>query len=396
MTTTYRGTTAVDVNVFVQTAETQLGAKSKYTYYYSMTPLITKVDHAVWATSTSTITGCPTSADSSAFVIKIDNQFADLGEIGELNKESFSTTYSRNDNVIYFRPPTDIVAGFRNISWNVQNPSSSSSGPGLAETFDDYYPLDLKADLTYKYYYDTTFLGTTFSVYVLPTISSISTQVGSIAGGTRLIVKGHGFSPDSIVFAGGELCQVEQVTVDSLTCITSPHRDTLVTDPTKLAVFSDTIQTGGKSITLNSTRPYGSAGAWFKLWKRSDPNYGKDSSALLSVPWRTDGTFISMYSGYGGSTWNTNIGLSYSSITFDAELRTNLIAPVSGNYSFYLVADDYATLYGGAKSVVLAKLTSYLPAYDFWKQSTQISRPVYLTKGDVYPLRLTTVSEYFF
>lgn len=393
-TINFQGMVTVDVNVYIQTVETELGASSSFTYAYNETPFITNMDHTVWATSTSSVTGKMISSTLTDYTIKIDGQFSDVGEPGDLNPGTIDTSLN-TENTIYYHSPTDMVGGFRNLSLYVQDSTNITTGPGLADMFTEYYPLALMTDLTHTGNYDSTIIGTSFSVCVLPTISTVSTKQGSVSGGTELIIKGHGFNSDSIVYAGGELCPIKSVSVDSLICITSPHHSTLTNDISTLNKLSDTIKYGGKSSSdtwiLNSTRHYGSAGAWLKLWKRNDPKYGKDSSALLSVPWR-EGSLISMSNNYG-ATWNTNIGLNSTttSISFDAEMRTILSIPLTGNYSFYLSADDYATLYD-SNNHILARVTSPQLAYDFWKQSSQISKSVYLKRGDKYSLRLTSVS----
>jgi hypothetical protein len=155
---------------------------------------------------------------------------------------------------------------------------------------------------------------------------------------------------------------------------------------------------------LNSSRPYGSAGAWVKMW--SYGNDEKDEDMILSFPWR-EGLSFSMYYNFGGSSWPSYVGLSQSSRAFTAYIETVLLAPYTGYYTFYLSADDTAQLYGAILSPtissisnssslyqeeLLASVSSYVVPYNFFTYSTQVSDSIWLARGQRYSLRTRTVS----
>ena len=389
----FRGTATVDLSIYIQTVETILSASTTYTYRYDATPIITQLSHNTWATASTSIEGRLITSSVTDISIKINNQFATLGDNNQLNTETISSP-KNIDNLLYYHPPTDMTAGFYNLSLTVQN-SASSVGPGLARMFDQNYPIDFINNETFGYYYRSSMSGVLYLVTLFPTISSVSTHTGSVAGGTLLKIKGYGF-PNNIsslvVYAAGEVCQVQTVTSDTIVCLTAPS----CLLKTQQSSIQQNILTSSTSSFLNASRTYGSSGAWVKLYKQNDPKFGTDSAALLSFPWR-DGLAFSMHNNFGGNGWPAQTGITdstiVSSLAFQAEIRTVLIAPLTGNYTFYFTADDTAVLYD-VNNKVLSSVTTWQTYGNYYGQSSQISSSIFLKRGTRYPLRIVTKNTF--
>ena len=58
-------------------------------------------------------------------------------------------------------------------------------------------------------------------VMILPHITSVTPASGSVQGGTRITVKGGGFSSNSRVFLKDEFCHAISVCNDEIVCITT-------------------------------------------------------------------------------------------------------------------------------------------------------------------------------
>ena len=388
----FRGTATVDLSVYIQTVETILSASTSYTYTYYGTPVVSQLSHNTWATASTSIIGRLITSYLTDISIKINNQFVTIGDNNQLNTETISSP-KNIDNLLYYHPPTDMSAGFYNLTLTVQN-STSSIGPGLARTFDQNYPIDFISNLTYGYYYRSSLSGISFLVTLFPTISSVSTHTGSVAGGTLLKIKGYGFPNNNVsslvVYAAGEICQVQSVTFNTITCLTSPSCLLKTQQSSIISSIQQNILPS--SAFLNASRTYGSSGAWVKLYKLNDPKFGVDSAALLSFPWR-DGLSFSMYNSFAGYGWPGQAGITdsttASSLVFQAEIRTTFIIPLTGNYTFYFNADDTAVLYG-VNNKVLCSVTTWQTYGNYYGQSSQISSPIFLKRGTRYPLRIVT------
>lgn len=63
------------------------------------------------------------------------------------------------------------------------------------------------------------------SIYVtsLPAISSIAPNSGSIYGGTLVKINGNGFSANTSVKFDSADCKIIQLSLSSITCMTSAH-----------------------------------------------------------------------------------------------------------------------------------------------------------------------------
>ena len=67
--------------------------------------------------------------------------------------------------------------------------------------------------------------GLKYQVQYYPIIKEMSPQLGSIAGGTEVTIRGHGFSMDEediSIDIGGSKCVVESSTLEEIICVTQP------------------------------------------------------------------------------------------------------------------------------------------------------------------------------
>ena len=81
-------------------------------------------------------------------------------------------------------------------------------------------------------------------VLVVPEVLSISPVEGSLAGGTLLTITGtglQGINADPAVLIGGKVCQVQDVTPTSVTCLT-PASDSATAANFNLAVLGVSIE----------------------------------------------------------------------------------------------------------------------------------------------------------
>jgi hypothetical protein len=214
----WSGSETVSVAVYVATVEGIVYATTTYTYSGSYTPWIFQMSHSTYATSTSfvdlrtwtsslsdisiSLNGEQSTVVSGASVFKGGNYtssngtvvsvgvyYCDTGIDNELNSETFSNFWSW-EKFVYYRPPDDMTGGFYNITVKLQNFTGYVS-TGIAETF----PVH-KYSPTYYYFYNfqSTLLGTVYSLGLFPVVTSVAPAVGSLAGGTVVKIRGAGFS----------------------------------------------------------------------------------------------------------------------------------------------------------------------------------------------------------
>lgn len=384
----WNGRETLSLAVYVETVEGILGAMTTFTYAGDWTPFVSKMTHVTWATSTSFVVGRTSTSDPTDLTIKLGSNYADLGDLAELNPETYNS--GSTTSTIYYHPPSDLSAGFLNLTLSSQDAQTNGKkGTGFARMFPARRPVDYAYDYTYTYNFDASLSGVPFSVCLLPVIASVSPAVGSLAGGTLVTIRGFGFTFESdqvTVYAGGQLCPVVSSDLNVITCRTSsspPFRvDELL---------------NGDNFIANSTRDYGSSGVWVKLWSCVYcSSIGNDHKTSLTFPWRS-GLSLSLWYSFG-SNWPQQAGTS--TVVFTADIHTILTVPYSGYYSFYLNVDDSAQLYGSimtdgvpAGEILLAS-SYYQPPDEFFAYTSQISRPMHLLRGQRYRLRIRAVSRY--
>lgn len=376
----------ISLDVYVQTVEGILSASSTFTYSGAQTPLVNKMSHVVWATGTFSLSGKTCDSDPSHFTVRIGNYRADLADPSVLNSLTFSP-YSSTSLVNYY-PPADMPCGFGNLSFTTEN-SELSIGPGLARMFPDKRPVDYAYDFTYGRNFDSTISGTAFSICLLPVIISISPAIGSLAGGTIVTILGHGFPFNTslvTVFTSGQICDVTYADVNKLLCTTRSVVPARLED--EVAMFDRLLS--DETFSSNTTRPFGSSGCWVTMWDALLTNYISTPSevaapATISFPWR-NGLSFSMWYDFGYRWWSS---LGLANADFTAEITTVMIVPLTGNYTFFVNADDEAYVYGNNQ--LLARASSERPD-TFFTLPSQRSRPVFLKRGSRFFLRVKTAS----
>ncbi len=87
-----------------------------------------------------------------------------------------------------------------------------------------------------------------FAYQDMPTISSIVPSWGSLNGGTSVVLAGAGFRPGVMLSIGGASCEgVNVISSSSLSCVTSPHLESVVSGETITVTNADTqTSSGGK------------------------------------------------------------------------------------------------------------------------------------------------------
>lgn len=71
--------------------------------------------------------------------------------------------------------------------------------------------------------------GTKYEVQYFPTVTEVWPHAGSLAGGTEVIIRGHGFSMDEEDIAinlSGSNCVVVSSTLEEIICVTDPVTET--------------------------------------------------------------------------------------------------------------------------------------------------------------------------
>jgi hypothetical protein len=402
----WQGQDYVQLSVYVETVETILSATTTFTYSGAYTPQIIRMPHHSYGSQVVSLVGRTSTAYTSDLTITIDGQFADLGEDNSLNPTTFyqwSTT-----STVYFRTPTDLTAGFLNLSMSSQDDQSNGyEGTGLARMFPDRRPIDYAYDNTYGRNFRTSPAGVPYSLAVTPSVASVFPNAGSLAGGTVISIRGSGFSPNIstlTVFAGGRTCAVLSATAELIVCRTEEATRALNVGMDALLTTDDGISV--PSFTAVSSRAYGSSGALVKMWNYYGGHVGDDAYATV-FPWRS-GFDFSMYLRFGYN-WYGTTGLMPSAY-FTADVITVLVAPFTGTYQFFINVDDVAQLYGSvirqqgnesaaaavvraqAHGSVLAYATSYQTYGTYYQYASQQSSAVRLQRGQRYLLRARTVS----
>lgn len=384
----WSGSETETLSVYVQTVEGILGSQSTFNYHGSLTPYLTKVPRVTWATGTFSVVGKTSTDYLDDITIKLGDYFADLGDSGTLNPSGFYRYGTSTE--VFFNPPRDAPSGFSNLTFIVQDTQSRGMGSGYARLFPRRRPID--SDVNTVYNYASSLSGVSYTTVHLPVISDVVPKTGSIGGGTSITIRGYGFShtaSDLTVIASGVPCDISYSDMHTIVCVTRPL-------PTSDASLITKLLTNKNDFAVNTTRPYGSAGVWVKIWNcASCSNLWKDAYAVSSFPWRSKGFRFSAWYDIAGSN-----GYSYlkaTGINFGVETSSIFVAPYTGLYTFYMNSDDSGYLYGRRMDAVeaeqqLAYSSSWQALNEYFWYSSQVSKPIRLNRGQRYLLRCRTVS----
>lgn len=286
----WQGYESASLSVYVSTVEGILEGFSTYTYNGGYTPSVYKLQHNAWATGISQMTTKLLAPKLSDLSVKIGDQFADLGNGDEFNKDTLDK-WSRS-SLLYYRAPTDKTAGYFNLSLTVNNDQSAGqAASGLARMYPVQESFQYENNYMYDYNYCMTLAGVPYSIALLPVITDISPRTGSVAGGTVLTVRGHGFASlkeNMIVYAAGQRCDVLSTgsgtssgKTEVFTCRTrsakpvpSLRSQLLSSTPVETQLYGQNVTFSDNFFTeadlqLSSARNYGSAGWWMKLYDYS-------------------------------------------------------------------------------------------------------------------------------
>ena len=392
----WSGTSTVDISIFVSSVEGILTPITPpvFTYSNGWSPIIYWMLTNTWGTASSPIVVRSDNVALQSIDILFNGMnHASLGTNGELNNEDLPGNSNELD--LYFRPPEDMSGGYYNLSMVVQDDfTHGSASTGIAITFDtDRYD---NSNYYRFYLYQSSLHGISYSVCLLPSISSISPSLGSIGGGTTVTIKGTGFSINKDllqVYVGGYDCQVISSDTTTISCITSPK----ISSSTIYTLFqsNNLISTINNPNIQISPRNQASPGWWFKVWDANDvwSNTLQHDKINFEFGWRQK-FYFSLYDYYGWNwylTTTTNIMAQSPVYAFDA--GTIFFAPFAGYYTFYVSSDDYSYLYASSDGMELnEKLLAYNPTYSTSKKffqfpNKQISTPVPLRKGEKLYLR---------
>ena len=350
----WAGYETASLSVYVSTVEGILEGFTSYTYNGAYTPSVYKMQHNAWATGISQMTTKLIAYQLSDISIKIGDQFADLGNGDEINNDSIDT-WSRS-SVLQYRAPSDKTAGFFNLSLTVDNDQATGmKASGLARMYPIQESFQYELNYQYDYNFGVSLAGEPYSVCLLPVVTSVSPRTGSVAGGTVLTVRGHGFSSlkeDMIVYAAGQECDVLSTgsrsssgKTEEFTCRTRPAKalselrsQLLSSAPVSTTVNGQSVSFQDKFFTesdleLASERPYGSAGWWLKLWDNAAYSSGvwTDNTVRFSMGLRQPLSFS--VQDLFGTAWPSLIGYDSKTdpVVTAMELRTHLVAPYTGN-----------------------------------------------------------------
>ncbi len=283
----WQGSESASLSVYVSTVEGILEGFSTFIYHGGYTPSIYKMQHNAWATGMSQMTTKLLSTYLSDLSIKIGDHFADLGNGDEFNNDRLDF-WSRS-SLLYYRAPTDKTAGYFNLSLTANNDQSAgNAASGLARMYPIQESFLYDQNYQYDYNYGMTLAGVPYSVGLLPVITDVSPRTGSVAGGTVLTVRGHGFSAlkeNMIVYAAGQPCDVLSTgsasssgKTEVFTCRTRSAKPVPDLRSQLLSATPMEVQLHGQDVTfqdnfftesdleLPSARNYGSAGWWMKMY----------------------------------------------------------------------------------------------------------------------------------
>ncbi|KAM4694436.1 fibrocystin [Discoglossus pictus] len=139
-------------------------------------------------------------------------------------------------------------------------------------------------------------------------IFSVTPDCGSKAGGTDITIVGHFFHVPAQVSIAGVPCKISHVSPNVIMCTTGPNSD-------------------------RQTTPHpGNRGLLFERWNGSTTMDGRDLEAGYKALWVPNGS----------SRLDTIFGFNHS---FSARLSGFFVAPETNNYTFWIQADNEASLF---------------------------------------------------
>lgn len=419
-TATWTGSVKATVSFQVQTVEGLLTASGTFTYHGSWTPAIYKMSKYVRGGSLFHVEGAVRTPSVSDIDIKIGDHRADVGDPGEYNADTLSVWSSQQR--VNYKAPEDMVAGYFNLTMTNQNDQSAGyRGTGTARMFPNQkaYPT---WRYPYGYNFDSTLTGRVFSVGLMPSIRSISPSVGSIAGGTRVTISGSGFSKsaeNNVVYVAGRPCVILSSDHEEIVCETTPGNVSDISEAISMSSvsnFTDVNMLPQEAPVPqyryeafgNSTRQSGSPGWWVKMWSYSDYYYKRMTAANVDLEYAIKGEMANSLYYLVGADWTSKMGYSSDwayTHSFAADHVTNLIAPISGNYTFFVNSDDTSFLYvshvtvgSDGQDIVgaekLIRTSYYVGALDdiYSKQSDRMSKTVTLQRGEKLRIRCRLIN----
>lgn len=402
---TWGSAIAVSLDVYVQTVEGVLGQSATFSYNGGYTPAIYKMSHVSRGSAPGFVQGFLASDQLASMTIKFQGNMADLGEAepGQLNPNALSM-WSSSTNVLY-QAPKDMSAGFYNLSLTLaltedQAADGQAHASGLARMFPKQKAYS-SWDASYGYNFMSSLSGTAYSVCVQPVLAKVTPALGSIVGGTLLTLRGSGFSKDAsllTVLVGGRPCAVESADMETITCRTARDEETLSQAHNQIVRDAQGLPYFNHAFQANSSRSYGSPGWWIRMWNSTSYNANRMTARnfVRSMGWKGDMQFsLSSFMSDWPGKLNYISAASWDPAIFAADLSTNLLAPFTGIYQFYMTSDDSGNLYGrrAGEAEKLLLTTSYSGRGDYYTNpSAKKSKLVYLQRGERYPLRARLVN----
>ena len=364
----WQGYEDVSLSIYVSTVEGILEGFSTYRYNGGYTPSIYKMQHNTWATSISQIVGKYIVNKLDMISIKIGEQYADLGLGNEINEENIYM-WDRS-KVLYYRPPTDMTAGFYNFSLTTQSNEISQGyySNGIARMYPKQASFLYENNYLYDHNYDVSLSGIKHSITLYPVITSIYPHSGSIIGGTKVTITGHGFSnmkENIFIYIAGRVCDVTGIgstggseLTEIIHCITrniydisSNTTDTSGSSINNIELYSNFLYTTTNNntnhnynntintykfinnTTISSNRNYGSAGWWMKLWDSGKYQQNQLTDSTIAISNRLSQALSLSLTDLFSTSWPLymNYNSQYSdSRRFAADFSCYFIAPYTG------------------------------------------------------------------
>ena len=169
--------------------------------------------------------------------------------------------------------------------------------------------------------------GVSFMIHHIATVSSVSPSRSGLLGGARITIRGRGFSNERVnigVIVAGDPCVVQVATMSQIECV--------------LAIRGADQRQNATTLTGN-VQP-GARGVRRRIW------YGRGCTEIETL--RADPVFLTPdVDEVEQSKFESEVNVQYARgdtqgphMAYTGFFR----APVSGNYTFILAADDYAQL----------------------------------------------------